>query len=57
MKVTLLKDWAGYSKSEVVEIEDKDVLKKGFEIKLFKADPADLDALEEGPTGTPETKK
>jgi hypothetical protein len=36
MKVKITKDWAGYSKGDTVEIKDKDVLKKGFEIKLFE---------------------
>ena len=36
MKVVLLKDWAGFKKSALIEITDKDVLKKGFEIKLFE---------------------
>ncbi len=36
MKVELLKDWAGHKKSALIEVTDKDVLKKGFEIKLFK---------------------
>ena len=36
MKVKITKDWAGYSKGETLEIKDKDVLKKGFEIKLFE---------------------
>lgn len=36
MKVELLKDWAGYKKSAIIEIEDKSVLEKGFEIGLFK---------------------
>lgn len=36
MEVELLKDWAGFKKSAIIEITDKDVLKKGLEIKLFK---------------------
>jgi len=36
LKVVLLKDWAGYKKSAIIDIEDKDVLIKGFEIKLFE---------------------
>jgi len=36
MKVSLLKDWAGYKKSAIIEITDESVLKKGFEIKLFE---------------------
>lgn len=36
MKVELSKDWAGYKKSAIIEIEDKDALKKGLEIGLFK---------------------
>ena len=36
MEVRLLKDWAGYKKSALIQIEDKDVLTKGFEIKLFE---------------------
>jgi hypothetical protein len=36
MQVKLLKDWAGYKKSALIEIDDKDALKKGFEIKLFE---------------------
>lgn len=36
MEVKLLKDWAGYKKSALVQIEDKDVLDKGFEIGLFE---------------------
>ena len=36
MEVKLLKDWAGYKKSAIIEITDEDVLKKGFEIKLFE---------------------
>jgi hypothetical protein len=35
MKVVVQKDWAGYKKSEVIEIDDKDVLEKGLEIGLF----------------------
>lgn len=36
MQVRLLKDWAGYKKSALIEIEDESVLSKGFEIKLFE---------------------
>lgn len=36
MKVKITKDWAGYSKGDTVEVEDKDALKKGFKIKLFE---------------------
>jgi len=36
VEVELLKDWAGFKKSAIIEVTDKDVLKKGFEIKLFK---------------------
>lgn len=36
MKVELLKDWAGYKKSAIIEIEDKSVIEKGLEIGLFK---------------------
>lgn len=36
MEVKLLKDWAGYKKSAIIEITDKDALEKGFEIKLFE---------------------
>lgn len=36
MQVKLLKDWAGYKKSALIEIDDKDALEKGFEIKLFE---------------------
>ena len=36
MKVELLKDWAGHKKSAIIDIEDESVLKKGFEIGLFK---------------------
>ena len=36
MKVSLLKDWAGYKKSAIIEITDESVLKKGLEIKLFE---------------------
>lgn len=36
MQVKLLKDWAGHKKSALIEIEDKDVLDKGFEIGLFE---------------------
>lgn len=36
MKVTLTKDWAGYKKSALIEIEDQTVLDKGFEIGLFE---------------------
>ena len=36
MEVKLLKDWAGYKKSAIIQITDKDVLDKGFEIGLFE---------------------
>ena len=36
MQVKLLKDWAGYKKSAIIEVTDKDVLNKGFEMKLFE---------------------
>lgn len=36
MKVLLLKDWAGYKKSALIEINDPSVLKEGFKIKLFE---------------------
>jgi len=36
LKVVLLKDWAGHKKSALIEITDPDVLRVGFEIKLFK---------------------
>ena len=36
MEVKLLKDWAGYKKSDLIQITDKDVLDKGFEIGLFE---------------------
>lgn len=36
MQVILLKDWAGYKKSAIIEITDEDALKKGLEIKLFE---------------------
>lgn len=36
MKVKLTKDWADYSKGDTVEVTDKSVIKKGFEIKLFE---------------------
>lgn len=36
MEVKLLKDWAGYKKSALIKITDKDVLDKGFEIGLFE---------------------
>ena len=36
MEVKLLKDWAGYKKSALIQITDKDVLDKGFEIGLFE---------------------
>jgi len=36
MQVKLLKDWAGYKKSALIEINDKDALDKGFKIKLFE---------------------
>jgi hypothetical protein len=36
MTVKLTKDWAGYKKSALIEIEDQSVLDKGFEIGLFE---------------------
>lgn len=36
MQVKLLRDWAGYKKSALIEINDESVLKKGLEIKLFE---------------------
>lgn len=36
MQVKLLKDWAGYKKSALIQITDKAVLDKGFEIGLFE---------------------
>lgn len=36
MEVKLLKDWAGYKKFALIEITDKSVLEKGFEIGLFE---------------------
>lgn len=36
MQVKLLKDWAGYKKSAIIEVTDKDALKRGLEIKLFE---------------------
>jgi hypothetical protein len=36
MQVRLLKDWADYKKSALIEIKDESVLQKGFEIKLFE---------------------
>ena len=36
MEVKLLKDLAGYKKSALIQITDKDVLDKGFEIGLFE---------------------
>lgn len=36
MQVRLLKDWAGYKKSALIEITDESVLNKGFEVKLFE---------------------
>ena len=36
MEVKLLKDWASYKKGALVQITDKDVLDKGFEIGLFE---------------------
>lgn len=35
MEVKLLKDWATYKKGETIDVKDKDVLDKGFEIGLF----------------------
>lgn len=36
MEVKLLKDWASYKKGAQIQITDKDVLEKGFEIGLFE---------------------
>jgi len=36
MKVSLLKDWAGFKKSALIEITDEAVLKEGFKTKLFE---------------------
>ena len=36
MQVKLLRDWAGYKRSALIEINDESVLKKGLEIKLFE---------------------
>jgi hypothetical protein len=36
MNVKLLKDWASYKKGAQIQITDKDVLDKGFEIGLFE---------------------
>ncbi len=36
MEVKLLKDWAGYKEGALIQITDKDVLDKGFEIGLFE---------------------
>lgn len=36
MEVKLLKDWASYKKGAQIQITDKDVLDKGFEIGLFE---------------------
>lgn len=36
MEVKLLKDWAGYKKSALIQIDDQSVLDKGFEIGLFE---------------------
>jgi hypothetical protein len=36
MQVRLTKDWAGYKKSALIEINDESVLKAGFEAKLFE---------------------
>lgn len=36
MEVKLLKDWASYKKGDQIQITDKDVLEKGFEIGLFE---------------------
>jgi len=49
MKVKITKDWAGYSKGDTVEVEDKDALKKGFETKLFegKMPKAEVEETEE----------
>ena len=44
MEVKLLKDWAGYKKSALIQITDKDVLDKGFEIGLFKREKVKKEA-------------
>jgi hypothetical protein len=36
MQVKLLKDWAGFKKTDLIEITDEAVLSKGFEIGLFE---------------------
>ena len=36
MEVKLTKNWAGYKKSETIEVTDENVIKKGFEIGLFE---------------------
>lgn len=36
MQVRLLKDWAGFKRSALIEITDESALKKGLEIKLFE---------------------
>lgn len=36
MEVKLLKDWAGYKKSALIQIDDQSALDKGFEIGLFE---------------------
>jgi hypothetical protein len=36
MQVRLLKDWAGYKKSALIEITDESALKRGLEIALFE---------------------
>lgn len=36
MQVKLTKDWAGYKKSALIEVNDESVIKRGFEIGLFE---------------------
>jgi hypothetical protein len=38
MQVKLTKDWAGYKKSALIEVNDESVIKKGFKIGLFEED-------------------
>lgn len=44
MEVKLLKDWAGYKKSALIQIDDQSVLDKGFEIGLFEKTKSKKDA-------------
>lgn len=44
MEVKLLKDWAGYKKSALIQIDDQSVLDKGFEIGLFEKEKPKKDA-------------